>query len=814
MTSLLTTTVKRFQTIRVGLLFIAGLLVLAFGFQGSRGLYNPDEGYYVGIAQMMAQTGEWTIPRLHHVPWLDKPPLSLWGIAAGLLAFGQNEWGARAFHGLSYALTTLIVFLLGRSMGTPQDGWIGATVYATMVIPFAAANVVTPDTPLTLWTTAAFYCFWRSAVPREQRAAFWKLLMCAALGLGFLTKGPAALIPASAMFIFLVVRRQAREYFLTTWVLPCFGVFAALGLGWYAYVSLEVPGALAYFWDNQVFGRTVSAKYARNAGLDGALIYLPVIIAGTLPWSIAWWPNLWRNRTRFFRRTTWGQLVDDAPLLFLVLWIAVPLLILAVASSKLPLYALPVFPALALLTARLIPSHSSGGNPLRLSRPAMGMIATWCLVLVAIKAGAAYYPHGNDMRALYSDLQDRLPAVPYEIVAVNEHLEGLGFYLPVLVEQVTTSDDPYPFFVLPEHLTEEVRDMQTSAYAHVLICKKEKRGRAIREELTRAGIAFEERELRHDRFVFTCLPTVTHALNRAESTGTVFPPDDKATSTTVRLIALGDTSKGNGKARQSLLVSTLRRLHGARSLHDGVILLGDTFDADEEDARNPAQLFRRQFEQPFAPLIEEGVPFYAVLGNHDDDHGFDAFLIRHYLFRMEGRRHYSQVFGEGLVELFVMDSNTFMSFEVLPNRRQLDWLETALSESDAIWKIVALHHPLRTTGTGHRAEAAMARVLEPIFARHGISLVLQGHNHVYERLSPVNGIVYLTAGNGGTVDKGGLRSNASERLAGNDRTEGFVLLEFDGRQCEIIAYDSMGNMIDKAVTRKHSMTGAKDEFER
>ena len=494
------------------LLLLTAILALAFGFQGSRGIYSPDEGYYVSIAQAMAQTGDWLIPHLHQVPWLDKPPLSLWGIATGLLVFGQNEWGARAFHALCYMLTVLLVFRLGRSLGTQREGWLAATIYATMAIPFAAANVVTPDTPLALWTTAAFFCFWKTIEPGARRTVTvpWKLLMCAAFGLGFLTKGPAALIPSAALFAFLLVRRQAWSYFLTPWALLCLILFTVLGLGWYAYLARAVPGSLAYFWDNQIWGRTVSDKYARNAGIQGTLIYLPVMLLGTLPWSVAWWWALWRARRRLFEQALWRGVMEEEASRLIGLWIAVPLLILTLASSKLPLYALPIFPALALLTARLMPKPLQMENPLGLSRRTMGLLAAWCLVLLGLKATSALYSNDKDMRALYLDLKRDLPGGPYEIVAVDEHLEGLGFYLSARVEQVTTSEDPYPFFVRPEQLAAEVWEMPTEPMTHLVICRKKKRGKEIRETLALAGVSFRERALPYKRFLFTCTPASAH----------------------------------------------------------------------------------------------------------------------------------------------------------------------------------------------------------------------------------------------------------------------------------------------------------------
>lgn len=488
---------------------IGGLICLlvgfAFIFQGSRGIYSPDEGYYVSIAQAMIQTGDYLIPRLHHEPWLDKPPLSQWGIAAGLKLFGQNEWGARAFHGLCFVLTVLVVFLLGKSLGGEREGFAGAAIYATMVIPFAAGNAITPDAPLALWTSVTFMCFWKSVEPGARRPTLWKMLMCAAFGVGFLTKGPAALIPSSAMFAFLVIQRRAWRYFLTPWAVVGLALFLMFGLSWYALVAHSLPGALDYFLDNQLIGRTVSVKYARNPGLKGALIYVPVILVGALPWSYFWLGALKRNGRSLFQKRKWSELHSDPARLFLMLWIFIPLAILCMASSKLPLYALPIFPALALATARLLPGRTDNpwhGSPLGFSRGAMLALGLWAVILIGIKFGASVYPHEKDMRALHIAIEKHLPAGSYEIVSVVEHLEGLGFYSESAFERVTTKETPYPFFVEPLHLSEEIAEIDTADYDHLFIGRKEKRAKQVRRALQELGIQFRETALPFRYYLF------------------------------------------------------------------------------------------------------------------------------------------------------------------------------------------------------------------------------------------------------------------------------------------------------------------------
>lgn len=767
--------------IRYGKVLFIVLLVLGFAFQGSRGLFEPDEGYYVCIAKAMAEKGEYLLPRLHQEPWLDKPPLSLWGVAAGLKLFGQNEWGARAFHGFCFVVTTLVVFLLGKSLYGRRTGLLGATIYATMVIPFAAGNVVTPDTPLALWTTLAFFCFWKSVEPDAQRVVLWKMLMCAAFGLGFLTKGPAALVAAGPMLLFLVIRRRALRYFMTPWAVVGVGLFLMFGLTWYAFITLHLPGSLDYIVDNELLGRTISDRYSRNPGLRGALIYLPVVLLGALPWSFFWLRGLKRNLRKVFHKNNWHALLGDFAGLFLSLWIVMSLAVFCLASSKMPLYVLQVFPALALATARLLPERVDRpwlDNPLRFSRRAFLALGLWVVVLVGMKFFACIYPHPKDMRALHAAIKPYLPTTPYEIVGVESHWEGLGFYDDELFERVATHEKPYPFFVLPEHLDEELSELFTTDYAHVFILHKERRAEMLRAKLNARGIAFEERFLPFQRYLFT-----VEALQK----------DKRVT----RLVALAELGNNQGKLRGVSLGSALRMVYGEKSFSDGIFLLGDNLYCSSEGPDDLPAAARKEIEKPLESVIDLGVPFYAALGDNDIEYGLQAFELQYPLFNMQGRRYYSQVFGDGLVEAFILDSNTLRGEDVNPDPEQRQWLTNALKTSRSLWKVIVLHHPIYSPATRYPTDSKMVHVFEPLFREYGVALVLQGHNHIYERLRPVHGIHYVTVGSTGNLRPGDLRSEPPECAATNDRDPVFLLVEFNHKSCRLTAYDTLLNVIDE-----------------
>jgi len=68
----------------------------------------------------------------------------------------------------------------------------------------------------------------------------------------------------------------------------------------------------------------------------------------------------------------------------------------------------------------------------------------------------------------------------------------------------------------------------------------------------------------------------------------------------------------------------------------------------------------------------------------------------------------------------------------------------ALLGSD--WWICFFHHPLYSSGDRHGAAEVQREQLEPIFVKHGVDVVLSGHEHLYERIKPQKEIAYFTIG--------------------------------------------------------------------
>lgn len=369
--------------------------VVAFAFQGSRHLWDPDEGRYTDVAHHMVESGDWLVPRLEpQRPHLTKPPLAYWAIAAGFGTLGGNEWAARLPNALAFIATALLVLGIARRLALPAPEF-AAGVWATAWGPAVAANVVTTDTLLAAFETLALYGFvfsglvGSSAPPRRSGLR----LMWLGFGLAFLTKGPPGLLPLAAIVAFTAWQRRSQlpRLFDPLGLL----LFTGVGFSWYLVVIWRAPHLLDYFLVHEVVGRIATGQHRRNAGWFGWLtVYGPTLLFGCLPWAVcaAW---AWRARRRSH---------ESAPALaaetrrFLLLWIAVPLIVFVLSQSRLPLYVLPLFVPLTLLLAAFMGHWPGAGRPVRVA------LVTAAAVVVALKLAGTFVHTDTDAHALAADL--------------------------------------------------------------------------------------------------------------------------------------------------------------------------------------------------------------------------------------------------------------------------------------------------------------------------------------------------------------------------------------------------------------------------
>ena len=252
---------------------------------------------------------------------------------------------------------------------------------------------------------------------------------------------------------------------------------------------------------------------------------------------------------------------------------------------------------------------------------------------------------------------------------------------------------------------------------------------------------------------------------------------------TLHFAIIGDN--GTGDKEQYEIADQMAKWY-ARFKFPFAVMMGDNIYGSDRP-----QDFIKKFESPYKVLLDAGVKFYASLGNHDSREQ------RYYKqFNMDGKLYYSFKAPKEDVKFFALES-TYM------DQDQLKWLEDELKGSNEKWKIVFFHHPLYSSAGTHGSQLKLRAVLEPLFIQYNVSLVLNGHDHTYERIKPQNGIQYFVEGSSGQLRKGDLRKGSPLTAFGNDTTRTFMLMEIDGDTCIFNAIDMQGQVIDSGtITRR------------
>src|SRR5579885_1340622 len=173
------------------LLLLAAMTLPFFYRLGAWPLFDPDEGRNAEVAREMAASGQWAVPRFDGQPYLDKPVLLFWAVAAVFRLRGVGEASARLPSALAAVATTALTLASARLLLGPAQGLLAASIVATSPLVLAFARLVIFDMLLTALVTAALYCLLRARLGGAP--ARWLPAAGAAMGLATLTKGPVGI---------------------------------------------------------------------------------------------------------------------------------------------------------------------------------------------------------------------------------------------------------------------------------------------------------------------------------------------------------------------------------------------------------------------------------------------------------------------------------------------------------------------------------------------------------------------------------------------------------------------------------------------
>ena len=265
----------------------------------------------------------------------------------------------------------------------------------------------------------------------------------------------------------------------------------------------------------------------------------------------------------------------------------------------------------------------------------------------------------------------------------------------------------------------------------------------------------------------------------------------------VKFAVIGDSGRG---WRPQHEVAARMVEYRTRFPFSFVLMAGDNI---YEGPASPTD-YRLKFEEPYRALLKGGVKFYAVLGNHDDP------LQRFYpLFNMGGQRYYTFRPPSGLLARLAANVQVFAFDSTNLDSTQLAWAQRELARSDARWKIAVLHHPPYSPGR-YQAQARLTRwQIESTLIGGHVDAVFSGHEHLFARMKPQQGVQYFISGAAGSLRKGDARQGPTVARSFDDDFH-FMLVEIDGDAMYVQAISRLGRTVDAAVVEKRPRLTARD----
>ncbi len=252
----------------------------------------------------------------------------------------------------------------------------------------------------------------------------------------------------------------------------------------------------------------------------------------------------------------------------------------------------------------------------------------------------------------------------------------------------------------------------------------------------------------------------------------------------IRFAIIGDT--GTGSKQQQQLADLMKQYRDVFPF-EFVLMMGDNLYGSE----TPAD-YKKKFQDVYQRLLDDKVKFYATLGNHDQPN--ERFYE---YFNMNGKEYYR--FTKGNAAFYSLNSNYM-------DKKQLQWLESELAKDTSDWKVAFCHHPPYSSGGKHGSDKQLREVVEPMFVKYGVNVVLAGHEHFYERIKAQKGIYYFISGAGGKLREGDVneRSPLTDKFFDTDMS--FMLVEIVKGDMHFQVISRTGETVDSGVLANQKKT--------
>ncbi|MBV9105244.1 MAG: glycosyltransferase family 39 protein [Verrucomicrobia bacterium] len=333
------------KPVYLALFFLSAVLLYSVG-NWSLPLIDRDEPRFAEASREMRQSADFLIPRLNGEYRFDKPPLIYWCQVLAFDVFGENDFAARFPSAIFAALTAAATWIFASRIFGPHVGVWSGLILATCLQVFIHARAAVADMPLVFFFLTATWADWEKL--RNPRSAIWWWTFYLSLGLGFLAKGPAALLPIFFAPVQSFLNCSRFRFKFRSALLGGFVVLSMIG-AWGIPAVIATNGEyLRNGLGKHVLERSLQPMETHGGeGFAGYLFFLPFYLVASFFSFFPWCFFLPACMKRLLAAREPDENYLLGPILIVVL-------VFTLIETKLPHYVLPAYPMLATLVARQV----------------------------------------------------------------------------------------------------------------------------------------------------------------------------------------------------------------------------------------------------------------------------------------------------------------------------------------------------------------------------------------------------------------------------------------------------------------------------
>ena len=301
---------------------------------GNAPLFDEDEGFFAEGTREMAVRNDFISSFVNQEQRFDKPPLTNWLQYASAQVFGWNEFAMRLPSCLASVAWMLLIYIFTKRKLGEKIGFFATLIAASSLQITIVGKAALADGLLNMALTGAMFCLFE-ILNQNHRKYIWAFY--AFTGIGFLSKGPIAVLIPGAVFLIYLLKNKTWKPFLVLFNLPGLIIFLLIAAPWYI-LEYQQTGEkfISGFFLNHNVNRFQTALEGHYGGI---LYFVPVLLLGLLPFTAV----IVKSFSKI--RIIWA----DPFFSFLFIWFAFVFILFSLSGTKLHHYIIYGYSPLCVL---------------------------------------------------------------------------------------------------------------------------------------------------------------------------------------------------------------------------------------------------------------------------------------------------------------------------------------------------------------------------------------------------------------------------------------------------------------------------------